>query len=134
MQVLGFDFGTQKIGVATGNSLTGQASPQGSLKAKDGTPNWQQIEQLIKEWRPDIVIVGLPLNMDGTESDLSKRARKFANRIHGRFGVQIEMQDERLSSADAKMIAKEQGHHGDFERDPIDDLAAALIVESYLNR
>jgi len=132
MNIIAFDYGTKKIGVASGNSLTGRGSALTSLKAKDGIPNWDQIESILGEWKPDIVVIGLPLNMDGSESDLSKRARKFANRIHGRFGVKVDLQDERLTSNEAKSIAREQGHRGNFEERPIDELAAVLIAESYL--
>ena len=67
-----------------------------ALKAKDGTPNWEEIKKILDEWQPELVIVGLPLNMDGSESELCARARKFANRLHGRFGVAIELMDERF--------------------------------------
>lgn len=124
MTVLGFDYGTQKIGVATGNDFTRVGSPLGSIKARDGVPNWSDVESLLNEWQPSLVVVGNPLNMDGTPSELSRRATKFANRIHGRFGVQIALVDERLTSSEAKSLAKERGHRGDFESDPIDAEAA----------
>jgi len=132
MNIIAFDYGTKKIGVASATSITGKGSALTALKAKDGIPDWNQIEAILNEWAPDKVVVGLPLNMDGSESALSQRARKFANRIHGRFGIKVELQDERLTSSEAKSIAKERGHHGDFERQPIDELAAILIAESYL--
>jgi putative Holliday junction resolvase len=83
---LGFDFGTKSIGVAVGQRITGRR-PLPALKAQDGKPDWNIIEKLLKEWQPEAVIVGLPLNMDGTEQPLTARARNFANKIHGRFGV-----------------------------------------------
>src|SRR5690554_4382759 len=101
-QVIGFDFGTHSIGVAIGQTLTGTASPLSALKAKDGQPNWELVSKLFAEWQPDIVVVGLPLNMDGTEQPLTDLARKFANRIHGRFGIHVVLQDERLTTAAAK--------------------------------
>ncbi len=133
MLVLGFDYGTQKIGYAIGNSLTQSAQPLGALKARDGVPNWDQVATLVNEWKPEIVVVGNPLNMDGSVSELSKRAQKFANRIHGRLGLKVELVDERLTSSEAKSYAKERGHRGDFESNPIDADAAALIVESYFS-
>lgn len=93
-QVLGFDFGTSSIGVAIGQSITGTATPLTALRAKDGQPDWSQVERLLKEWQPDFVVVGLPLNMDGTEQPLTERARKFGQRLHGRFGIQVVYQDE----------------------------------------
>jgi putative Holliday junction resolvase len=106
--ILAFDFGTKNIGAATGQTITQIASELPPIKAKDGTPNWDNVAALLNEWKPDRVLVGLPLNMDDSESELSKRARKFGNRLHGRFGVQVEMVDERLSTFAAKEEAAEQ--------------------------
>ena len=84
---MGFDFGTQKIGIAIGQTVTQTASPLPDLPAKDGQPKWDAVASLIKEWQPDAFVVGIPLNEDGSDNALSKRARKFANRLHGRFGL-----------------------------------------------
>ncbi len=130
--VLGFDYGLKNIGVACGQSVTASASELPPLKAKDGIPDWNIVEQLLKEWRPDCVVIGLPLNMDGSDSTLSQRARKFGNRLHGRYGVQVHFMDERLSTREAKTIAREQGHKGNYRESPIDSLAARLILESWL--
>ena len=100
--IIGFDFGTKSIGVAVGQSVTGTASPLSALKAKDGIPNWDAIEQLFKEWQPERLVVGLPLNMDGSEQPLTQRAKKFGNRLHGRFGLPVSFQDERLTSTAAR--------------------------------
>ena len=104
-----FDFGTKSIGVAVGQQLTGSARPLTALKAQDGIAGLAEIEKLLKEWQPDFVVVGLPLNMDGTEQPLTDRARKFANRLHGRFGVRVELQDERLSTVEARADLFERG-------------------------
>jgi len=80
-QALAFDYGLKNIGVATGQSMTHSATELRAINAKDGIPNWQQVEALIKEWRPKKVIVGLPLNMDGSESEMCARARKFGRRL-----------------------------------------------------
>ncbi|WP_439509680.1 Holliday junction resolvase RuvX [Marinimicrobium koreense] len=134
MQLLGFDYGLKNIGAATGQTLTGTATPQPPLRARDGVPDWSEVEALLREWQPELVLVGLPLNMDGTESELSARARKFANRIHGRFGVAVEMVDERLSSFEAKGEVMARGGSRDYGKNPVDSIAARLIVETYLNR
>jgi len=90
------------------------------------------VDRLVAEWQPDLLVVGEPLNMDGSSSDLSARANKFARRLHGRLGLQVEMIDERLSSFEAKQRSREQGHRGDYKRDPIDSLAAELILQTWL--
>ena len=132
--LLAFDYGTRNIGVASGQTLTRSANSQSALKAKDGIPDWNQIEKLLKDWQPDLVLVGLPLNMDDSESELSTRARKFANRLHGRFGVKVEMVDERLSSFEAKGEVMERGGSRDYKNNPVDSIAARLILESWLER
>ncbi|MCE3251053.1 MAG: Holliday junction resolvase RuvX [Cellvibrio sp.] len=132
--LLAFDFGTKNIGVASGQTITHSANSQTSLKAKDGIPDWTQIEKLLKEWQPDLVLVGLPLNMDGSESELSARARKFANRLHGRFGIKVEMVDERLSSFEAKGEVMERGGSRDYKHNPVDSIAARVILESWMQR
>ncbi len=116
-----------------GQQLLGTGNPLKSLKARDGVPNWDEVQGLIKEWQPDLVVVGLPLNMDGSESEMAQRAKKFANRLHGRFGVAVETMDERLSSFEAKSQASQEGAWRDFGKDPIDSLAAKLILESWFN-
>ncbi|QYK14030.1 Holliday junction resolvase RuvX [Shewanella rhizosphaerae] len=129
--VLGFDFGTKSIGVAIGQEITGSATPLASLKANDGIPRWEEIEALIKEWKPDLIVVGLPLNMDGTEQEMTQRARKFANRISGRFGVKTATQDERLTTADAKARLFEMGGYKALSKGQVDSMSAVLIIESY---
>jgi len=132
-QVIGFDFGTHSIGVAIGQTLTGTASPLSALKAKDGQPNWELVSKLFAEWQPDIVVVGLPLNMDGTEQPLTDLARKFANRIHGRFGIHVVLQDERLTTAAAKEDLFSRGGYKQLQKGKVDSAAAQLIVEDYLS-
>lgn len=133
LTLLGFDFGTHTIGVAAGQTLTGTASPLTELPAKDGQPDWRKLGALLQEWKPDLVVVGLPLNMDGSESELTARARKFANRLHGRFGVQVELMDERLSTVAAREQILERGGSTNFKRHRVDSIAAGYILESWLN-
>ncbi|GAA5315848.1 MAG: Holliday junction resolvase RuvX [Candidatus Pelagadaptatus aseana] len=132
--LLAFDFGTLNIGVAYGQTLTGTATELPGLKARDGIPNWDDIEKLLKEWQPNRLLVGLPLNMDDSDSELSQRARKFGNRLHGRFGLPVDMVDERLTTREAKAEAQERGHKGNYGKNPIDAIAARLILESWLNQ
>ncbi|KGT93847.1 Holliday junction resolvase [Erwinia typographi] len=131
MTLLSFDFGTKSIGVAIGQQLTGTARPLPALKAQDGTPDWSKIEALLKEWQPDRVVVGLPLNMDGSEQLLTARARKFANRIHGRFGVQVDLHDERLSTVEARAELFERGGFRALSKGSVDSLSAVIILESW---
>jgi putative Holliday junction resolvase len=130
-QLLCFDFGLNNIGVATGQSELGIASPLPELKAKEGSPDWSLVGELIAEWQPKKILVGLPLNMDGSESALSQKARKFGNRLNGRFNLEIEMVDERLTSHSAKEEMAEIGHKGNYKNNPIDSIAACLILEQY---
>lgn len=133
-QVLAFDFGTRRIGVAFGQELLGRGRPVTMLPARDGIPDWVAIERLIEEWRPDQLVVGLPLNMDDTENDMCARARKFGNRLHGRFHLPVAMVDERLSSFEAKGAVLAAGGDRDFGRHGVDDLAAVLILETWFGQ
>ena len=129
---MAFDFGLRQIGVAMGNCLLGTTQPLPIIRAKDGQPEWGPLEALIDEWRPDLLVVGDPLNMDGSDSELSTRAEKFARRLHGRLGLEVAMADERLSSFEAKYNSREQGHRGDFKKQPVDSYAAELILKTWL--
>ncbi|AGH80704.1 Holliday junction resolvase YqgF [Psychromonas sp. CNPT3] len=132
--LMGFDFGSKSIGIATGQMITMTAQPLLAIKAQNGIPNWDNLEQLIKEWQPDMLIIGLPLNMDGTEQYITQRAKKFANRLHGRFGVKIALQDERLTTASAKEFIFELGGYKALDKGKIDSVSAALILESWMSQ
>ncbi|MDQ7072967.1 MAG: Holliday junction resolvase RuvX [Gammaproteobacteria bacterium] len=131
--LFGFDYGLKNIGIAVGQQITQTANPLTAIKARDGIPNWQEIEALITEWKPELLIVGLPLNMDGTEQEMTAAARKFGHRLNGRFHIAVEWQDERLSTFEAleqlgissKMHAK--------NRTDVDLVSAQLILQSWLN-
>ena len=129
--ILAFDYGTRRIGVAVGNELLHSARELTPLTARDGIPDWNVVSRLISEWQPDLLVVGLPLNMDGSESDMSIRARKFGNRLHGRYGKPCEMVDERGTTREAKLIAREAGHKGNYRQDSVDGIAAILILEGW---
>ena len=122
--IMGFDYGTRKIGVAVGQLITKTANPIAIISARDGIPNWSEIEKLIVEWQPSQVVVGLPLNMDQSESEMSGRALKFARRLTGRFNIPHDTIDERLTSREARELSGSQQE--------IDDIAAKIILESWL--
>ena len=132
ISALGFDYGTQRIGVAFGQSLTGTAQPVCVLRARDGIPDWAEIESLIAEWRPNLFVVGLPYNLDGSESDLMIRAVKFANRLNGRFNKPSYGMDERLSSVEAAERILEE-NRGSKKRAAIDDIAAQIILQNWFS-
>lgn len=132
ISALGFDYGTQRIGVAFGQSLTGTAQAVGILKARDGIPDWKEIESLIDEWKPSLFVVGMPYNMDGSESDLMVRATKFANRLNGRFNKPSYGMDERLTSAEAAEQLIDE-NRGTKKRAAIDDIAAQIILENWFS-
>ncbi len=131
---MAFDFGLRQIGVATGNVEFGTTRALPVLRAKEGVPDWDAVEKLVGEWQPDILVVGDPLNMDGTAGELCERARRFARQLHGRLGLPVEMSDERLTSFEAKQQQREEGHSGDFRRDPVDSVAAELILRGWFAR
>jgi putative pre-16S rRNA nuclease len=132
--LIGFDFGKRYIGVAVGQELTGSASPLGSIKANDGIPNWPELEKFVKEWQPHLIVVGLPLNMDGTEQQLTLDAKKFGNRVKGRLGIDVVFQDERLTTADAKEQLFSRGGYKNLKKDNIDAESARLIIESFFEQ
>ena len=132
LTALAFDFGTRSIGLAYGQSLTGSARELDPLPAKDGKPDWDQVQRIVKEWQPQVLLVGLPLNMDGSESEFGARARKFGQRLHGRLGLPVEYADERLSTRAAKDEARERGHRGDYANQPVDSIAARIFLEDWL--
>ncbi len=131
IQVLAFDFGTRRMGVATGQSLTGTTRALPPLFATDGTPDWDSLDNLIKEWQPQQLVVGIPLNMDGSISEMSRRARRFANRIQDRYKLPCFLADERLSTAEAKEIHFERGGSHNFRKESVDGIAAQIILECW---
>lgn len=132
--IIAFDFGTRSIGAAIGQEVTGTASALSAFKANEGSPNWELIGKLLKEWQPDLVIVGLPLNMDGTEQPVTAQARKFANRLHGRFGVQVELHDERLTTVEARSHLFDHGGYKALNKGKVDAASAVIILESWFEQ
>lgn len=126
--VMGFDFGTKRIGVAFGQTLTGTATALQPVPARDGIPDWQMLDKLMAEWQPDAFLVGLPYNMDDTESELLVRARKFGNRLNGRYAKPCFGMDERLSTFEARG----QRMRGESDAQ-LDSLSARLVLEAWFN-
>lgn len=122
-----FDFGEKRLGVATGirSQLSSQALTV--LNVTNDQPDWAQVEKLIKEWRVEAFVVGLPLNMDTSEQLLTQKARKFADRLHGRFGLPTYLHDERLSSAEVKDYLFEMGGYKKLKQNPIDEIGRAHV-------
>ena len=131
---LGFDFGYKRIGVAVGQRLTGSASPLSTLDAKLGVPNWDLIQKLIKEWRPQALIVGLPRCIDNTEQYTTKAARGFARQLQERFALPVHMVDERLSTVEARANLFEQGGYRKIKKSEVDSIAACIILEQWLQQ
>ena len=129
---MSFDYGTEKIGIAIGQSISSTAEPLTIIRAKDGIPNWSQITSLIESWRPNFFVVGLPYNLDGSDSKLLQRALKFAQRLNGRFNIPTFGIDERLSSKAATEKFK-TGNPKNSVRNEIDDLAAQIILETWFS-
>ena len=133
--LLALDFGVKKMGMALGNSLSQDARPFDILAMNNGQPDWDNLLGIIDIWQIDVILVGLPLNMDGTDSMLTKRAHKFARRLSHRLGerhlkAQVFLYDERLSSQEARELAWERGWITE-ERQSIDDIAACILLDSY---
>lgn len=133
--IIAFDFGTGHIGVAVGNDVTKTVSPLKALKARDGIPNDLDIKNLLNEWRPQILVVGLPLNMDGTTQPLTFKAKKFGNRLAQNYKLKVVFIDERLTSCEAKDAIFSQGGFRALAKDKgrIDAAAAASILEQYFS-
>ena len=130
--LLCFDFGLSNIGVAVGNTLTKEARPLTILSANNGKPNWDAVIGLIEEWQPNALVVGNPIDESGQATELSEKASRFARQLNSRLQLEVVLHDERFSSKEAKSRAREMGHKGDYVRHPIDDLAASIILESWL--
>ncbi|GAB4295354.1 MAG: Holliday junction resolvase RuvX [Thiohalomonadaceae bacterium] len=127
--LLGFDYGTKRIGVAVGQPLTGSARPLTIVRARDGKPDWEAITRLIAEWQPVALVIGLPVHMDGTEHERTARARRFGNQLAGRYNLPVHRVDERLTSYEAELELRAQGKGGEA----LDAVAAQLILQSWLD-
>ncbi len=130
--LLGFDFGMKRIGVAVGQTITQSARPLVTLKANQGVPQWEVLNKLIKTWQPDALVVGIPLNMDGTEQPLTQVAQEFSAALTVRYHLPVYGVDERLSTKDARERIFNQGGYKALQGGQVDSVAAQLILQNWL--
>jgi putative Holliday junction resolvase len=132
--VLGFDFGEKRIGVAMGETMLKLAHPLLTIEAEKNDEKFAAIEKLLAEWQPSLLVVGLPMHLDGNSHMITQLAKKFAQRLEGRFRLPVMMVDERLSSAEASQRLGESGIHGRAQKPLLDACAAQTILQSYFDQ
>jgi len=128
--VLGFDYGVCKIGVAVGQTVTRTATPLSTLPTRDDRPDWDAISRLIRDWQPESLGVGLPLEMNDSEAPVATRARRFARQLEGRYRLPVYLADERLTTREA---IRQLGRDARRDALRVDAVAARLILETWLN-
>jgi putative holliday junction resolvase len=135
--VLGFDFGQRRIGVACGDTVSRTAAPQGTVPAGPGGPRWSVIDALLRKWQPALTVVGLPYNVDGSDSAMTGAARRFAAELEGRYRLRVALVDERYSSREAEARLKETRESGLRRRRvgkaDVDAAAACVILERWFS-
>lgn len=129
--IMAFDFGTQKMGIAIGQAAIESSTPLALFPMKDGIPDWNQLLKIVKEWQPTLFLVGLPLNMDDSESELSARARKFARRLRHQTNITTWMVDERLTTREARDELESYQEQGRAKKIAADSIAASLLIQSW---
>lgn len=129
---LGFDFGYKRIGVAVGQRVTLTARPLATLNAKDGIPDWEMVRQLIHEWRPQALIVGLPTCIDDSEQYTTGAAKGFARRLRKNYSLPVHLVDERLSTVEARSQLFAEGGYRKIRDTQVDSIAACVILEQWL--
>jgi putative Holliday junction resolvase len=133
--LLGFDYGKRKIGVAVGQELTGSSTPITTLRSPHGEPDWEGITRLIEIWRPTALVVGIPLNMDGTEQEMTHAARRFADQLAARYRLPVHQADERLSTIEAESLKYgDEGARRARRRRGLDEMAAHVILQTYFSQ
>ena len=128
MQIVSFDFGTKKIGIAVGQTETKTSSPLEIIFYKNNAVNWVKISSIINEWKPDLLLVGKPLNMDGTDSDIMEKVDIFFKKLGKVTKVPCEYVDERLTSFEARQ------NLADLKTDLIDAHAAKILIDHWFNK
>jgi putative Holliday junction resolvase len=130
---LAFDYGEKYIGVAAGSRHSRRAEPVTTLRGSAKNPDWVRISRLIGEWRPDALVVGLPLNMDGSDNRMTRAARAFGQRLKERYNLPVHMVDERLSTLVARDVLNEAGVPMRRHKSRLDQVAAQTILQAFLN-
>ena len=132
--VLGFDYGAKRIGIATGQTSTRTATPVTTLSAVNSSPDWDSIQKLIQQWKPDALIVGIPYFLDGKQSEMTKIVQNFCEELEKRFDKSVYQVNETLSSYEAEQALKKNMKIGKHNKQEIDKMAAAVIVQSWLDQ
>ncbi len=132
--VLAFDFGERRIGVAVGEHLIHSANPLTTIDNESNEVRFAAITELIQEWQPKLLVVGLPLSLDGSESEVTQLCKKFARRLNGRFNLPVMLVDERYSSAEASQLLNQTGIRGRAQKAMLDQVAAQTILRSYFDQ
>lgn len=130
---LGFDFGEQRIGVAVGNTVLKQANPLITIGSEKNELRFAKIAELIKEWQPTGLVVGLPAYDDDRAHPLAPLCRRFANRLNGRYSLPTYLVNESYTSCSASAVLSERGVHGRKQKDKLDQYAAQLILQAYFD-
>ena len=131
--LLGFDFGMKRIGIAVGQMITQTARALTTLSADQGMPQWKEVDKIVKTWYPDALVVGIPLNMDGTEQPLTEAARQFVRALEDRFKLPVYGIDERLTTKAAREQVFNQGGYKALQGGQIDSIAAQLILQNWIS-
>lgn len=129
--MIAFDFGMKRIGMAIGQTITQTARPLTTLNAKAGKPDWNEVTKLMKKWQPDALVVGIPLNMDGTEQPISQAARAFAKYLKDQYNLPVFEMDERLTTKDARERLFTEGGYKALQNGQVDQVAAQLILQNW---
>ena len=132
--VLAFDFGEKRIGVAVGEWALRQAHPLTVIRGEANAERFASIAELLREWQPQSLVVGLPLALDGTPHAMTARCTRFANQLRGRFGLPVETAEERLTSVEAEERLREAGFNARGARDHLDAMAAQIILQCHFER
>lgn len=133
--VIAFDFGLKRTGVAVGNTLTGSATPECTLISKDEKPDWGGISKLFDDWKPSQLVVGLPIELDGSENPLKKRIDRFCNQLNGRYNLPVDQENEQFTSIEAAerlKLQRQSGRKKKVTKEEVDKVAASIILENWM--